>query len=85
MKKRENHYLQTGVIMIVLFMIWTIMIQTIDVRIAATHSVVVTIVHLIFVYHDCYCAAWSACVMPRAIEVVSSLMIYAADEGVLCR
>ena len=34
MKKRENHYLQTGVIMIVLFMIWTIMIQTIDVRIA---------------------------------------------------
>jgi undecaprenyl-diphosphatase len=34
MKKRENHYLKTGVIMIVLFMIWTIMIQTIDVRIA---------------------------------------------------
>ena len=34
MKKRENQYLKTGVIMIVLFMIWTIMIQTIDVRIA---------------------------------------------------
>jgi undecaprenyl-diphosphatase len=39
MRKRENHYLKTGVIMIVLFMIWTIMIQIIDVRIAGeTHT-----------------------------------------------
>lgn len=39
MKKRENQYLKTGVIMIVLFMIWTIMIQTIDVQIAGeTHT-----------------------------------------------
>ena len=34
MKKRENQYLKTGVIMIVLCMIWTIMIQTVDVQIA---------------------------------------------------